>query len=162
MGAFVVLASHTGNEILGAARMMAEAFVQGERVGVVVFADSNLGRVVQCPATNTQRQRTVDCQSVLQQLLGQVPPLLVLSYPLNGLSAQGQPDLTEDSMLRGFLHSIGAETLVVTDPGQSDRAYTAALGLASRIIKMGLAERLIVVPLGEASKESLHVGGLER
>jgi SAM-dependent methyltransferase len=158
MGSLVVLASHAGNEILGAARMMADAFVEGERVGVVVFADSKLGRLVQCPATSTQMQRTVDCQSVLQELLGEVPPLLVLSYPPGGLCSQENPDLAEDSMLGGFLQSIDAETLLVTDPGQSDPAYEAALGLASRIIKMGLAERLVIVPLGEGSQESFRLG----
>jgi hypothetical protein len=158
MGSLVVLASHAGNEILGAARMMADAFVEGERVGVVVFADSKLGRLVQCPATSTQMQRTVDCQSVLQELLGEVPPLLVLSYPPDGLCSQENPDLAEGSMLGGFLQSIDAETLLVTDPGQSDPAYEAALGLASRIIKMGLAERLVIVPLGGGSQESFRLG----
>lgn len=126
---------------------MANAFCEGERVGVIVLADSGPARVKQAAATSTRMQRIADCQSALQHLLGEVPPLLMLSYPLDDLAIQGQPNLAQDSMLGGFLQSVGAETLLVTDPGRSDPAYEAALGLASRIITVGLAQRLVVMPL---------------
>jgi hypothetical protein len=162
MGSLVVLTSHAGDEILGAERMMADTFAEGERVGIIVLAETRPTSVVQSAASNARMQHTVDCQLVLQELLGQVPPLLMLSYPMHGFSVQDQPDLTQNSMLGGFLHSIGAHTLLVTDPGHSDQAYQGALRLASRIISAGLAEQLVVVPLGEAAQEICRLGAWDK
>jgi SAM-dependent methyltransferase len=153
MGSLMVLASHAGDEILGAEQMMADAFAEGERVGIIVLAQSRSASIVPSGHRDARMKHTFDCQLALQALLGQVPPLLMLSYPMHGFALEDQPDLAQGSMLGGFLQSIGAQTLLVTDPGHSDQAYEAALGLASRIISAGLAQRLVVVPLGQAEHD---------
>lgn len=145
MGALVVLASHKGDEILGAARAMADALARGERVGIVMLAESCPADIVQGAAPSTRVEGAIACQAALKQLLGEVPPLLMLSHPAQDPDMQGQPDLGETSMLGGFLHSICASTLLVTDPGYRDAPYKAALRLALRIMAQGLAERLVIV-----------------
>ncbi len=159
MGSLVVLASHDGAELLGAEQMMADAFAKGERVGVIVLDETRPAHGVQPAVGNARMQHIVDCQVTLQALLGQVPPLLMLPCPLPSVAAQDQPDLAETSMLGGFLQSIGARTLLVTDPGHSDPAYEAALKLASRIISAGLAERLVVVPIGQPAQAICGLSG---
>lgn len=157
MGSVMVLASHAGNEILGAGQVMAKAFAQGERIGIIVLAESAPDALATGAATSTRVQHAANCQAVLQELLGEVPPLLMLSYPLHGHILQQKPALAEDSMLVDFLHSIDATTLLVTNPGHSDPAYKAALWLASCIIRQGLAEQLVIVPI--AAPQTRASGG---
>lgn len=148
MGAVVVLASHAGDEILGAGAAMADAWARGARLGIIILAESDPAGMASVTAASARTRGAMDCHAALQELLGEVPPLLVLSLPRPSAGAPADPDLGENSLLGAFLHSIGAATLLVTDPGYSDSSYKAALRLGARIIAQGLAERLMVVPPG--------------
>lgn len=144
MGAVVVLASHAGDEILGAGRAMAEALACGERIGIIVLAQDCPSGMAEGGAPGARITHVIDCQAALQALLGEVPPLLMLSLSPSGLDMQGQHDLGETALLGGFLHSISAATLLVTNPGYRDGPYKAALQLAEHIMTQGLAEHLMV------------------
>lgn len=159
MGGVMVLASHAGSEILGAGRAMANAFAHGDRIGIIVLTDGDQADMLASTVNTRRMQDAADCQSGLQELLGEVPPLLMLSYPFTDLTEHGQPDLADNSVLGSFLISISAATLVVTDPGHSDPAYKAALKLASRIVAKGLTQQLVLVPLNETACDTVQADG---
>lgn len=146
-GTMVMLAPHPDDEILGAGGIMARAHAEGERIGVIVLTDGGASDPGVCP-TLMKACRAWECRMGLTALLGEVPPLLMLPYRDGELNSR-RPDLADTSALGRFLRDMAPVTLLVTDPGDGHADHKAAFGLACRIVGMGLAQRLVVLPVSQ-------------
>lgn len=142
-----MLAPHPDDEILGAGGIMARAHAGGERIGVIVLTDGAASDPGVC-STLMKDCRASECRMGLAALLGEVPPLLMLAYRDGELKSR-RPDLADTSVLGRFLRDMDPVTLLVTDPGDSHADHKAAFGLACRIVGMGLAQRLVVLPVSQ-------------
>ena len=159
-GALVVVAPHPDDEILGAGGIMARAHGCGERLGVIVLTDGAQSDPGICPRA-LKALRADECRAGLAELLGEVPPLLMLAYADGQFDAR-HPDLAAVSLLTGFLRAIDPVTLLVTDPSDGHRDHKAAFGLASRIVAAGLAQRLVVMPVSQRIDGAFDARGFER
>lgn len=157
--ALLVLAPHPDDEILGAGGIMARAHSRGQRIGVIVLTDGTRSDPDMCPL-ELREIRASECQSGLETMLGEVPPLLMLSYRDGELDSR-TPDLTEASALGQFLRGINAMTIMVTDPGDGHRDHKAAFGLACRIVAEGLARRLVVLPVSQRIDHQFSGNGFD-
>lgn len=151
MGAVIVLAALGGDEMLGAGPAMADLLGRSDRLGIVVLTNGYCATAGDCPSA-ARLQQEANCRLRLQALLGEVPPLLMLSYERKDFSVPGEPALDQTSLLGGFLRTMHAATLLVAEAEPHDPTSIAALGLAARIVSQGLAKRLVVV----ANRDPLH------
>lgn len=143
-GTIVVLALHLDDETFSAEGVIARAHANGDRIGVVVMTDGAHSDQSVC-ATAIRVRRAAECRLGLLALLGEVPPLLVLTCPDGPLDSR-HPDFADASSFGRFLRDLAPVTLLVADPDDNHVDQKAVFGLACRIVSMGLANRLCVLP----------------
>ncbi len=148
MAVVMVLAALGREEALGAERAMVDVLGCGDSLGIIVLTNGPCTTTYDCPSVR-RAEEAANCRSRLQALLGEVPPLLVLSYRFKDFSVPGEPALDQSSPLGGFLRAMQAATLLVGEAKPYDPTSIAALGLAARIVWKGLAKRLVVVANGD-------------
>lgn len=158
-GAMVVLAPHPDDEILGAGGIMARAHAGGNRVGVIVLTDGGRSDPAGCSMTMKAR-RAMECRLGLAALLGEVPPLMMLKCPDGELDSR-YPDLADTSALGRFLRDLAPVTVLVTDPDDNHPDHKAAFGLACRIVGMGMAQQLYVLPVSQRVDATFSRRGYE-
>lgn len=146
-GTLVVLAPHPDDEILSAGGIMARAYANGTRVGIIVLTDGGASHSGICSKI-MMACRALECRMGLMALLGEIPPLLMLKCRDGKLDSR-HPELADTSPLGRFLRDLAPVTLLVTDPKDNHLDHKAAFGLACRVVGMGLAKKLFVLPVSQ-------------
>jgi LmbE family N-acetylglucosaminyl deacetylase/SAM-dependent methyltransferase len=143
----LVIAPHPDDEILGAGAIMARTIASGGEVAVAVLTDgsrSDPGADRAALAARRQDEYTAG----LMAMLGQAVPTCFLGQPDGRLSSTAI-DLSEEGALMRFIAAAAPDTIIVTDPADGHPDHKAAFGLAARLIAMGLAAKLLVVPISQ-------------
>ncbi len=143
----LVLAPHPDDEILGAGAIMARTIAGGGAVAVVVLTDGSRSDPGADPAALAIR-REAECRAGLLAMAGRDVPTCFLGLPDGGLSSSAV-DLAEGSVLARFVAAAAPDTIIVTDPADGHRDHKAAFGVAAQLVAMGLADRLLVMPVSQ-------------
>ena len=155
----LVIAPHPDDEILGAGAMMARAIERGEKVAVVVLTDGSRSDPSVAPAALADRRRG-ECLAGLEAMVGAPLPVLFLAKP-DGCLSSATVDIAGESAFGRFVAEAAADTIVVTDPADGHPDHKSAFGLASRLIAAGLANRLLVMPVGQRIDGKFDTGGFD-